>query len=92
MVCPEHQFSAAEHLPVPLVRQAHADDLPFRVSSIGFRFALARIGQFINPMFRSIWSFVCPIYATANLSSILPGHAEAAATVGDPTLVGHVVP
>jgi len=50
MVCTKHQFSAAEDLPVPLVRQAHPYDLlPAVPIPTGRRFAFRRICQFTNP-------------------------------------------
>ena len=56
LVCPEHQFGVPEHLPVSLVRQAHADNLIPRLSSSGSGFALRKICQFINPIFLSVRS------------------------------------
>ena len=50
MVRTKHQFSAAEDLPVPLVRQAHPYDLlPAVPIPTGRRFAFRRICQFTNP-------------------------------------------
>ncbi|MGB4579591.1 MAG: hypothetical protein WBH94_07470, partial [Methanoculleus sp.] len=66
-------FGAAKHLPIPLVRQAHADDLLFPSPALGLGFSLRRLGQFINPIFQSMWFLVRPIYTTSALSNILPG-------------------
>ncbi len=61
MVCAQHQFGAAKHLPVPLVRQAHTDNLLSLIPSFGLGFTLGRLGQFINPIFQNA-VFPCVLF------------------------------